>query len=220
MRQIKDNVLGAMSQARNDINDRIVSGIKAFLAHHSTKGQRVKAEQDAVDAILVASTFELDYSTSKSRVASALGLNRDAISKAYERAQEMISNRLPFIPKVRKTRSDCYRDAARACIHKFCHLEEASNVDTESYRVYNETENHPARVWNESTMNKRYQSFRESSVYQRFQDQSLGKMRTISREVFRQEVCECIRDPSPQSCVDLRTSALGVRHLAQLWQRL
>ena len=135
---------------------------------------------------------------------------------AYEQAQEMISNRLPFAPKMRRIRSDCYRDAARACIHEFCHSEEASNVDTESYRVYkirdpdtNETENHPARVWNESTMNKRYQSFRESSVYQRFQDQSLGKMRTISREVFRQEVCECVRDPSPQSCVDLRTSALG-----------
>ena len=105
-------------------------------------------------------------------------------------------------------RSDCYRDAARACIHEFCHSEEASNVDTESYRVYkiqdrdtNQMENHPARVWNESTMNRRYQSFLESSSYQRFQDQSLGKMRTISREVFRQqEVCECVRDPSPQSC--------------------
>lgn len=212
---VVDRLRGA--EATADSNEHIVSGIRAFLAHHPTKGQRVKEEQDALDAVLVASTFTLTDNDPKSAVAKQLGARPNSILEAFARAKTMIASRLPYARKERKQRSDCYRDAARACIHDFCHSEEGSNVDTESYRVYKikdpdtgEVSNHPARVWNETTMAKRYQSFLESEMYKIFKETSLGdKTRTISREVFRQEVCECVRDPSPQSCVDLRMSALS-----------
>ena len=154
---------------------------RLFLLITGLKGQRVKEEQDAIDAVLTASTFSLTDTDSKRAVSECLQQRPNSVLDAFSRAKQMIANRLPFAPKTRKQRSDCYRDAARACIHDFCHSEEGSNVDTESYRVYKikdpdtgEVENHPARVWNETSNAKRYQSFTESSMYKEFQDKSLG----------------------------------------------
>ena len=95
----------------------------------------------------------------------------------------------------------------------YCHSDEGSGVDTESRRVYKvkneftkELETHPLRVWHAVGRDERYKSFAESSAYEKFQKNNENK--TISRTVFSATVCKCVRDPSPQPCVDLLRSGL------------
>ena len=53
------------------------------------------------------------------------------------------------------------------------------------------------------SLDNKYTHFIKSEVYTRFRQ---------SREVFRQSVCICIKDPKAQSCVDLHMSALLLLH--------
>jgi hypothetical protein len=213
MSSITEQLVRSFTAASNDANAKVVAGIKSFLEHHTSRGSRIKEQQDAVDAVLVASTFALEPGDSYKALAEKIRARPDALSNAHVWAKKMIAENKKFTPKERQKRSDCYRDEARACVREFCH-DEGSNVDTESYRVYKIKDpdtgvvaNHPARVWNETTHTKRYESFKTSNAYREFQANNNG--RTIGKEVFRLEVCECVRNPSPQSCVDLHMSALS-----------
>jgi hypothetical protein len=197
----------------NEQSSKIVDNIKAFIRHHPTKGTRPRPVQDAVDAILVAATFCPEKTVSVFQIADSFGVSRQTVEKCKERGAEMQVTGTAFKPADRKQRADCIRPEATMAVHEFCHSEEGSNVDTESYRIMkllnvntNKIDGHPLRVWHEMTNKTRFMAFKESSVYKEFRD-THGDAE-IGEEVFRLTVCPCVRNPGPQSCVDLLFSGL------------
>ena len=68
-------------------------------------------------------------------------------------------------------------------------------------------EAHPARVWNEATQADRYESFKKSEAYREFQ-RVWGTDKTIGEQRFRGNLCNCVREATPLSCVDLLESGL------------
>jgi hypothetical protein len=75
MKSIRDLL---QSKLERSTEIQIVDSMSAFLTHHSTKGRRPKEIQNAVDALLVAATFE---SISESGKALRLGINTHQNSK-------------------------------------------------------------------------------------------------------------------------------------------
>jgi hypothetical protein len=57
-------------------------------------------------------------------------------------------------------------------------------------------------IWHDIGLTGQYQSFFESMGYARFRSNNDPQL-TICKEAFCTSVCKCVRDPSPQSCVDL-----------------
>jgi hypothetical protein len=184
--------------------------IQSFFKHHASKGPRKKCEQDALDAVLVACSFGDIPAAS---VASRLNTSRQKVHDCKVWGKGLRDDAKRFEPAERQQRSDCYRDAAKECVHAFCHSEEGSRLDTQSYRVFTvpnletgKPEKHPLRVWNTLGLDNRHRSFLDSKIYKRFTEINPGK--TICKEVFRLCVCKCVRDPTPESCVDLLFSGL------------
>jgi hypothetical protein len=90
---------------------------------------------------------------------------------------------------------DCIFDVAQACVVAYCHSEEGSRVDTESKRVYKvknpntgKVESHPARVWNEVTLEQQHNAFLKSSIYKKFKEM----YGAIGQDRFRTFVCPCV----------------------------
>ena len=80
-------------------------------------------------------------------------------------------------------------------VHEFCHSEEGSNVDTDSYRVMklvnvntSKIDGHPLRVWHEMTLDCRFHAFKESNVYKEFR--KTHPKADIGKEVFRLSIKE------------------------------
>jgi hypothetical protein len=210
MSEVKTLLTNQLSKDESTIEVQIATCIQSFLEHHQSKGPRKKCEQDAVDAVLVACSFG---NINAASVANRLGTNRSIVQECKDRGQYLRDNDQRFEPAERQQRSDCYRDAATESVHAFCHSEEGSRLDTQSYRVFNtsnldtgKTEKHPLRVWNTLGLGNRHRSFLESKTYKRFIEINPGK--TIGIEVFRLSVYKCVRDPTPESCVDLLFSGL------------
>lgn len=97
--------------------------------------------------------------------------------KIREQTVNMINDGRQFKPSGRATREDSYIDEAAQCITNYCHSDESSRTDTNSYRVY-EIRN-PAdrkdnirkceqRVWNEVTWKNRFEAFLKSLAYAKF----------------------------------------------------
>ena len=127
-------------------------------------------EQAAAEAVKKAAVFFRadDESFSTGQVTELLGYVRggriiNELNELRANALSMIGHSKRFTPSTRATRSDCYRPDAQQCVWNFCHSEEGSRVDTNSYFVY-ETK-HPKtdektkcaqRIWNEVTLDQRY----------------------------------------------------------------
>ena len=92
-------------------NEIIVHGIKEFLQCHKSSGRREKEEQDAVDAVMVASCFSTKIGTINfATIAAALGISKyDRVSDAKEKVR-VIKKEQNSKFKVYKTkrRSDYY----------------------------------------------------------------------------------------------------------------
>jgi hypothetical protein len=215
MSLIRENVERLLEAEYHESNvDRVITeGLVKFMRHHHTKGQRSKDVQNAIDATLTAACFALpeEEETSLRNIASRILGTADAsgkLTRHKNKALEMIASHTSFSPKERKTRADAYKEEAACCVSDFCHPEESSRLDTESYRcikvkdpITNSSEPHPLRVWNEVTLEARYASFSQSDIYKQWQLDNEEK--TIGLTSFRAHVCPCVRDPTSESCVDL-----------------
>ncbi len=168
--------------------------------------------QNAIDATLTAACFSLPgEEASLCNIASRiLGIDKASgkLTRHKNKALEMIAAQALFYPKGRKTRADAYREEAACCVSNFCHSDESSRLDTESYRcikVKNPTtalsEPHPLGIWSEVTLDTRYASFAHSDIYKQWQLDKGDK--TIGLTSFRVHVCLCVQDPTSESCVDL-----------------
>jgi hypothetical protein len=201
-----------------------------FIQHHSSEGQRTKVVQNAIDAVVTASVWTKeedksdtlpniqevvteDDSVSIRKVSNRLGVPWKKVKACSARASHFIRVDEKYCPYKNIQRSDCSREAAYNAIQEFCHCNESSNLDTESYcsikvkdPYSGEVEPHPFRVWHEMTLKDRYNGFLDSSVFRKFKE--AYPQWSIGREVFRQLMCKCVRNPGPQSCVDLHMSQL------------
>ena len=213
---VKKNMATAGVSDKENTNPSIcvIRGVRDFLNHHTTTGRRVAHVQDAIDAVITAACFSRNNVTSRQSVADAIGRGtRPSSLKFYEdKGRNMKLSNSQYEPETLDKRSDRIRDEAQACVLEWCHSEEGTMLDTESYRCYlikdtisGVVEKHPVRVFKEVTMEKRFNSFLESSVYASFQS---FYSRNIGKEVFRLSLCRCVRDPSPESCTDLIFSSL------------
>lgn len=220
MQAVRSKFQSSELEERCKIDASIARGAYGFCNHHKSKGTRPKSIQDAMDAVLVAACFDDDEDTVPPlNIAKHFDTTTDII-EAYRAWAETIrhSGNL-FAPKVRKTREDCILEDARRAIHEFCHSDEGSRLDTNSYRVYKlpwldkggEVGSHQQKIWHEKYMTNHYKDFAKSNAYAKFrrQQQENGQRDTISETVFRNNVCKCVRDPSPESCVDLLMSGLS-----------
>ena len=216
LEQMRKQFLSDMwKETDNEQSSKLVDNIRAFVRHHPTKGSRPQEVQDAVDAILVAATFGPEKKVSLFQIADSFGVSRQIVDKCNVRVAAMRATGAAFKPAERQQRSDCIRAAAKMAVHEFCHSEEGSNVDTESYRIMkllnvntNKVDGHPLRVWHEMTNESRFNAFEDSNVYKEFRE--THEKAEICIEVFRLTVCPCVRNPGPQSCVDLLQS--GLKH--------
>jgi hypothetical protein len=134
------------------------------------------------------------------------------MEKSRQYAVTTQENEKKFSFVERKVQKDCDRDEAALCVDAFCHSEEGSRVDTESKRVYKiknpatcTAESHPAQVWNKATNENRHEAFLMSEMYRDFQ-QINGEDKTIGIQRFQENLCNCVREATPLSCVDLPES--------------
>jgi hypothetical protein len=156
---------------------------------------------------------EVDKKVAIQKVANRLGTTWQKAKTCSGKASLLIRFGGKYSPFKGKQRSDCSREAAYVAVHEFCHCNESSNLDTESYQFVKvkhqysgEVETHPFRVWHELTLKDRYKTFLESSAFKKFKEEHPSW--DIGKEVFRQLICKCVRGPGPQSCVDLHMSQL------------
>jgi hypothetical protein len=212
---VRDVVVDALKDefaSSKEVDTTIVDSTKAFLQRHSSKGTRKKVEQDAVDAVLVASTFGVPEA-STAKVATRLEQRYETVSNMAKKARTMKDNDKRYTRRTRKKRFDNVQEPAALAVFRFCHSEESSKLDTESYRVRKvydvERERkvrHPDRVWNDVGIKDRYATFKKSHEYATFKVEH--PERDICVERFRQFCCKCVRDPTAKSCADLIHTAL------------
>jgi hypothetical protein len=156
MAPIRQNVQHMLGPEYHQLNvDRVISdGLVKFIRHHQTRGQRSKDVQNAIDAILTAACFALpgEEASLRNIASRILGIDEASgkLTRHKNKALEMIASQASLSPKERKTRADSYREEAACCVSDFCHSEESSRLDTESYRcikiknpITNSSEPHP-----------------------------------------------------------------------------
>jgi hypothetical protein len=215
--------LGEVEMADDTI---LLNRQRDFIQYHTSEGSRDKHVQDSIDAVVTASVWTKEKEVSDAqpdtqgeekvvvqKVAERLGTNWRKVNACSEKASLLIGSGQNYIPFKRKRRSDYAREAAYAAITEFCHCNDSSNLDTESYQFVKvkhqysgEVESHPFRVWHDLTLKDRYKTFRKSSAFAKFKAEHPDW--NICKEVFRQLICKCVRAPGPQSCVDLHMSQL------------
>ena len=146
--------------------------------------------------------MEVDEKVVIQKVANRLGMSWKKVSSCSGTASLLIHSGEKYSPFKRKQRSDCSREAAYAAVHEFCHCNESSNLDTESYQFVKikqkysgEVGTHPFRVWHDLSLRDRYKSFQKSSACSKFKVEN--PKRNIGKEVFRQLICRCVRPPPP-----------------------
>jgi hypothetical protein len=211
MAEVKTRFNDKMVENETRIEAGIVRGLKTFFAHHHIKGgTRPVAVQHAVDAVLGAVTFgNEEGDASVVQVSEALGVRRDTLNNAKRYVKRILSDGKQYVAPSRKERRDCVRNDAQLAVYRFCHSDDASLVDTNSNvsRVLPDLEEdakmtrHPQRVYLQVTWNARFEDFLKSDAYQLFCNKNKGA--TIGYTRFRESVCKCVKDPTPQSCVDV-----------------
>jgi hypothetical protein len=89
---------GKVSKGAGGGTNIIVDGIRAFIIHHESKGQRKKEIQDVLNAIKIAVCF-LDKHTNYTELADLLGLsNAQWLSVYQDRTKKMKNESVPFEP--------------------------------------------------------------------------------------------------------------------------
>jgi hypothetical protein len=198
------------------VDTQVVDRMRAFVKHHPTGGSRPTQAQQAIDAILTASTFTADTKSLKLKpVANRLGVARQTLLKRQKGAVRMLesTSMTSYKHPVRKQRSDCIRDDATVAVLLFCHSEESSNLDTNSFKFISVLNTltgvkdiHPLRVWHHLTVEEQLDTFHQSRAYSKFQEKNPG--RTIGKDIFRDSICNCVKLPGSESCVDIYLSSV------------
>lgn len=196
----------------------IAQGVVEFLQLHHSGGRRPTPEQDAVDAVLTATCSSMTSTITNNnppgdcfpldKMASRLGLSQAKLAPYRQQALQ----RQTFVPKTRKTRSDCYRSEATECVWSFCHSEESSRPvfvpsdpcsSPPKYALRKVTnpmaqsaELHVLRIWKAPTLKERYQAFLQSQAYRDFVEANEGK--SIGRTVFQSSLCPCVVQHHPK----------------------
>lgn len=86
---------------RNRTDAKIVENIRAFIRHHPTRAYPREA-QDAIDAIIVAKTFDSpENKVSLFQVSDYIGVTRQKVNKNNGRETEMQSASLNMGPRTR-----------------------------------------------------------------------------------------------------------------------
>jgi hypothetical protein len=163
----------------------LVDNIKLFLQFHNNGGTLKLDEQMAVQAVKQAISFfdigsQDSANVSNRSIASRLGYCSSSgqinsrFNEFREAAREMQLFGERFERRLRNTRSDCYRLAAKQCVWDYVHSDEGSRLDSNSFYVYEvrnptteEKTKCPQRIWNEITLEQKYESFQESSILER-----------------------------------------------------
>lgn len=215
--------LKVQSQEESDC-EKLVQGIKRFIACNSRKGTQPRDQANALDAVLTAVLHT--EGVSEDRLCCLVGTNRSPRwRRCAENARQLKETKTPFVPTARATRKDCYQDAARRCVEAWSHSDFGSRSDTNSnqvYKIWNKDlekfEKHERRVWHSVGKTNNYQLFLQSTLYDEYQNQNPGK--TIGRTIFTQHLCPCIHNPNAESCVDIIESGLlhvmrGIRDAVQ-----
>ena len=206
-------LLDVSPRTNENLDTEVVERIKEFVHYHRTGGTRRTEAQQAVDSILTAAAFTADKSFKITPLADRLKVGWHALASSHKRAKTLIQMSQSYSHPKRKEREDCTRDDAKAAILEFCHSEEASNLDTNSFKyitVVNALtgvqEPHPLRVWHYLTVEEQLKTFLTSRAYQKFQEKNTGK--TIGKHIFRDSVCNCVKLPGSDSCVDIYMSTV------------
>ena len=206
---VKEKVVCAFVENEADsVEHNVASGVKSFIAHHSTKGGRKTVVQNAVNAVVTAALFDKEDSVSMTSFSNFLGVKADELlAKAHSHGQKMKEEKSYFSFVGREQWSDCVTKETRHCVFQFCHSDYGSRVDTNSkwmipvLGLVGKKEYHPQRNWYEVGEYSRYQRFCHSIEYSEFKKENPGC--TISATTFCQHVCKCCIDPTDASCVDI-----------------
>jgi hypothetical protein len=83
--------------------------------------------------VLVALTFEQNCLAEK--IAKRVGMGKGAVQSCKKRSIDMILSGHHFLPSERKKRKDSVKKPAEAAVNEWCHSNESSNLDTDSYLV-------------------------------------------------------------------------------------
>jgi hypothetical protein len=184
LNRVRTELLESGRKEKMLVDMQIIENIKEFLRYHKKpKGGTVPSILTAaVEAVETAIMFPSRKSlTPVKRIIESIGYSHgrpDArLLKIQEQTVNMINDGRQFKPSGRVTREDSYIDEAAQCITNYCHSDESSRTDTNSYRVYKIR--NPAdrkdvirkceqRVWNEVTWKNRFEAFLKSLAYAKF----------------------------------------------------
>ena len=111
----------------------------------------------------------------------------------------------------RNIRSDAVAPKSKSFVYSYCHNDNnAHRIDSnnlEEVKVDGEESGHIVRIWeNALTQEEKYADFRKSIEFQQFK--SNFPTLEISKQLFFDQICPCLRDPTIRSCVDLDYSEL------------
>ena len=143
-----------------------------------------------------------------------IGLNRKVICSMYAKLNVLQLANNPFSDLQeklkRKERKDAVRSKSKVFVLRYCHNDSnAHRIDSNNLdrvKIEGEDKHHVIRIWeNALTQNEKYRDFLQSIEYQQFK--YMYPYFEISKQVFIEQLCPCLRDPSMHSCVDILYSA-------------
>jgi hypothetical protein len=146
MEKVKHDVQ-KLSGTDTKLDGVLVDNIKLFLQFHNNGGTLKLDEQMAVQAVKQAISFfdigsQDSANVSNRSIASRLGYCSSSgqinsrFNEFREAAREMQLFGERFERRLRNTRSDCYRLAAKQCVWDYVHSDEGSWLGSNSFYVY------------------------------------------------------------------------------------
>ena len=142
-------------------------------------------------------------------------LNRKVICSMYAKLNVLQLANNPFSDLQeklkRKERKDAVRSKSKVFVVRYCHNDSnAHRIDSNNLdrvKIEGEDKHHVIRIWeNALTQKEKYRDFLQSIEYQQFK--YMYPEYEILKQVFIEQLCPCLRDPSMRSCVDILCSAL------------
>jgi hypothetical protein len=201
------------------VTKEIVSGFKSFVKDHSNLpegGTCRTAEQNAIDAVMLATVWNIDSSKRMGRELSReIDVRPETINEYIRLASEMKERGERFKPKKRKMRKDNVQEASFTYIQKWQHNDLNTRIDTNTWKEYksmnpftNEEQHCSRRIWSVVGAERNFNLFLDSPEYAEFKSLTNG---TIGLTTFPKYLCRCTKEPTQESCVDPLISE--VQHL-------
>jgi hypothetical protein len=191
------------------VEDLIVDNIKQFMKSNSKGGPISNKINITKECVLTACTSS--SSDRHTEIRDTLGINRSYFASFKKRAKkenEPITALNVTFPQHHKY-SRKTTDLMLQCINEFCHSEEGTSVDSNSFKIHKvDGDEHPQRIWRVSTCNEQYELFKQSDVVERYLHLNSSNFRIPSRSFFLQHRCTCVDKPTMMSCVDRTMSSL------------